>query len=264
VQREIAALTRRLADDTERMADYSFDVMLLGGLVGLLQIGLLLRQHSILDRQTHIIQTQLFTNQTVERAYISVTHNRPGLEFTGWVTQWEGEPPREEVWVRLKVANRGNTPAIVTRHLFQLYVSREGLPIQPPYNETYAANVRVSLVSDESFTHPVSLRLPPETHAQLQAEQTDAHGLRAYVLGCVDYTDKFGVRHRAGYARVFSPVEDTELPFTDKAGKLDRAAYATRNNLVFVMQKDYNYDRLRQPGEGNDWNDPAPTTGVNS
>ncbi len=56
------------------------------------------------------------------------------------------------------------------------------------------------------------------------------------LIGYVDYLDKFGGRHRGGYARKFAP----ELDGTD-------------NNLIFVDQTGYNYDRSRKKGEGNDW-----------
>ena len=66
--------------------------------------------------------------------------------------------------------------------------------------------------------------------------------LEAYVdrgqHGYVDYIDQFGQRHRGGYARVYDPRLDTE---------------PSRNNLLFITQKGYNYDRLRKRGEGSDW-----------
>ena len=46
------------------------------------------------------------------------------------------------------------------------------------------------------------------------------------------------IRHRAGYARKFSPVTITlGLP----------------NNLVYVDFEGYNYDRKRKKPEGDDW-----------
>jgi hypothetical protein len=51
----------------------------------------------------------------------------------------------------------------------------------------------------------------------------------------VDYIDAFGERHRGGYARIYDPQPGVP------------------NNLGFVAQDGYNYDRLRDEGEGRDW-----------
>jgi GTP-binding protein EngB required for normal cell division len=45
--------------------------------------------------------------------------------------------------------------------------------------------------------------------------------------------------------------------YTNEAGTLDEKAYRARNNLVFVDQPGYNYDRERKQGEGEDWQEPA-------
>ena len=59
--------------------------------------------------------------------------------------------------------------------------------------------------------------------------------------------DQFGDRHRAGYARLYGPrIDDPRLYKTD-------AEFVARNNLVFVSEAGYNYDRVRLPDEGNDW-----------
>jgi hypothetical protein len=56
-----------------------------------------------------------------------------------------------------------------------------------------------------------------------------------YVIGYADYIDQFNNRHRAGYARRYNPV-------------------SPQDNLHIAMDIGYNYDRLRNQGEGNDWN----------
>lgn len=45
---------------------------------------------------------------------------------------------------------------------------------------------------------------------------------------------------RGGYARQYDP-------------RRDDPANENRNNLIFVTQRGYNYDRPRKKGEGNDW-----------
>jgi hypothetical protein len=62
--------------------------------------------------------------------------------------------------------------------------------------------------------------------------------LTLYFVGYVDYID--ATRHRGGYARVYDLRRDAE-------------PIEHRNNLVFVNDSAYNYDRRRRPGEGRDW-----------
>ena len=96
--------------------------------------------------------------------------------------------------------------------------------------------------------------------ADITRVKADPKTWKFYLLGYVDYIDKFGDRHRAGYARVYDPLENSEARYT-KAGVLDVKAYARRNNLPFVMTPGYNYDRPREKkkGEGNDWDDDPAT-----
>ncbi len=57
-----------------------------------------------------------------------------------------------------------------------------------------------------------------------------------YVFGYVDYIDRFNMRHRSGFARYYM-------------------LGAKPNNLMVLTQPGYNYDRERQHGEGNDWDE---------
>ena len=59
-----------------------------------------------------------------------------------------------------------------------------------------------------------------------------------YLIGYVDYIDQFGQRHRGGYARMYKPLT---------------VLLQNQNNLFYVIQEGYNYDRLRKRGEGEDW-----------
>ena len=61
-----------------------------------------------------------------------------------------------------------------------------------------------------------------------------------YLYGCIDYTDQFGTKHRSGYARRF-----------------ERTAHEGEDNLVFVTDPGYNYDRERTKDEGHDWDRPT-------
>jgi hypothetical protein len=65
--------------------------------------------------------------------------------------------------------------------------------------------------------------------------------------------DKFSIRHRAGYARVYSPEADRHSSYENGRSVFGRREWTQRNNLPYVLNKNYNYDRERTPNEGNDW-----------
>jgi hypothetical protein len=60
-----------------------------------------------------------------------------------------------------------------------------------------------------------------------------------WIFGHVDYIDTFKIRHRAGFARVYTSALDG----------------GSRNNLSYAVEGSnrYNYDDLRKEGDGKDW-----------
>jgi hypothetical protein len=64
----------------------------------------------------------------------------------------------------------------------------------------------------------------------------DLTTLNLFVFGYVDYVDKFGARHRSGYARLHDIRIDD--PGHWDGGKVPEK----RNNLPFVTKPGYNYD----------------------
>ncbi len=86
------------------------------------------------------------------------------------------------------------------------------------------------LVSEDSFVFSSSTNISIADWSGIRDGTRQLH-----VVGYVDYIDQFGVRHHGGYAR-----------------KYDREP---ENNLVFVPERGYNYDRMRVRGEGRDWDE---------
>jgi hypothetical protein len=72
---------------------------------------------------------------------------------------------------------------------------------------------------DAFFIHP---SFPIEVS---DCEKILGRTAQLYLLGYVDYQDQFGRKHRHGYARVYDVGNH-------------------HNNLVFVPQAGYNYDRV--------------------
>lgn len=164
-----------------------------------------------------------------ERAYVKMSHCPPGL--------YPAPAPHSIYVVKMRVKNFGQTPATVTDLLLTKKVlpRNERLPMVPDYSVRAAGeSPNIFLVrEDESFT---SYNFPISNEERSSIED----GTQIlYVYGYIDYIDRFGCRHRAGYARRFNGEIGGE------------------DNLKFVIQEGYNYDRPRNKGEGNDWNEPS-------
>lgn len=171
--------------------------------------------------------------QTIERAYIRISHMMPpGMTFNDLAEAMYGQARIGEVWIEVK--NIGNTTAIITSVVKTSFVlsQNEPLPLIPSYDsrDTERPEVITTMYRSESMTAKFKITLSAQDWAMINDE-----GGKLYLLIYADYIDQFGVRHRSGYARRYEP--------------------RGLDNLVLVTQRDYNYDRKRQQGEGDDWDD---------
>ena len=188
----------------------------------------------------------------IERAYLALSHHSPGIDIDPLIITGPGDA-RQNVGVYVGVKNLGNTPANVSHTLLQLFITNQVLPKFPPYDETLVKRMWINVVKTDDFTifqnHVLDL---------VAIDQIRAGTLKLYVFGYADYIDKFGVRHRCGYARVYNPSDDDPIRYLNDDGKtINQKAAAKRNNLKFVTEPNYNYDRERKNGEGKDWDDEA-------
>lgn len=173
-----------------------------------------------------------------ERAYVKMTHLPPGLHFEegGWY------------WVQLRIQNSGRTPARITARCIntQYFSPSEAPPGTPDYSEGVVDTVGAFLVTGDHVGNTLRAQFPGE---EAESNIRAGHG-RFLIFGYVDYIDQFRQRHRAGYGREYSALLDDpeNYPAED---------FPRRSNLVFVPEFNYNYDRLRQRGEGHDWNEPV-------
>jgi hypothetical protein len=160
--------------------------------------------------RTHI--DMLETSRVVERGYVDISHDSPGLQIGP-----------DNVRISFSVKNHGRTPASVSG-LEMLLVLEETntLPAVPPYGSPPSKPPMAFLMPGERY-HKWENRpgFPQEVWTLLAAGER-----HMWAIGFVDYIDKFGARHRSGYARKFiSPP----LP-------------GSSNNLVFISNPGYNYD----------------------
>ena len=158
-----------------------------------------------------------------ERAYVTMSHRPPGLlidNFSG------------EMWVTIQVRNAGRTPATISNLAIKAEALPSGTPLpeEPDYGtEQDEPSAKAFLATDGSFNHTRELSVSDSEMDEVR------NGTRIlYILGYVDYKDQFEQRHRGGYARKYDPHRE-------------------QNNLIFVTQRGYNYDRPRKKGEGFDW-----------
>jgi hypothetical protein len=149
--------------------------------------------------------------QIVERAYVDISHDPPGLQMGN------------DIRFSVAVKNHGRTPTDVTPPVMFLALEEgDELPDTPPYGAPTSAATSAFLMPNEAF-HQWELRpqFPATDVAMINTGQR-----HLWLIGYVDYVDKFGHRHRSGYARKYIP---TPLP-------------GTQNNLVFITKPGYNYD----------------------
>ena len=142
----------------------------------------------------------------VERAYVGLSHEEPGLN-----------PDNRKVAVQ--VQNTGETPAkVVGVRLGIAVVEKDGdLPSVPPSMEDHPS-AQAFLQAGDRFTVRQGL---PISDADWGDITRGAKTL--YVVGLVEYIDVFDVWHRAGYARRYAH------------GRL-------KNNLTFAPGDAYSYD----------------------
>ena len=191
-----------------------------------------------------------------ERAYVGISHKPPGVDISSDNITRAGEEHfggYHEAVFRFEIKNSGNTPATITDVSIAHYVGT-AIPDPPTGPGT---GERLFLLGKDSVLDKrvFSLRHNDVTGLGLT--------LRLWILGYVDYIDKFGRRHRSGYARVYDPSIDANEPIIFKRSAegsiiqgLDKQRHDQRNNMPFVTQLGYNYDRERTKDEGNDWDEP--------
>lgn len=181
----------------------------------------------LVQETTGIARTEL-------RAYVKMSHIDPGLNIVG----------PSKITVTAHIKNYGRTPANVTDVLLKLHgvPKGESLADAPEYSSVRPReDAHAFLVAEDQFFHSGEFDLPGCAAAAAGGNIT------LYLYGYVDYIDRFGARHRAGYARQYNPDLDNRSNYPDEG------SFRDRNNLIFVAKPGYNYDRPRKEGEGYDW-----------
>jgi hypothetical protein len=158
---------------------------------------------------------QANTMMSAERGYGKMSHCQP-LDLGNTVNT---------VQFKMEIRNWGRTPIQVTRLLLSVHVldASEPLPKDPPYRDSDQMVTHAFLVSQEPFFFWVNA----SSGEHFREVQNGTKIL--YLIGYVDYSDKFGIKHQGGYGRQYSP---------------------NASGLVFITQEGYNYDKIRGKDEG--------------
>jgi hypothetical protein len=225
---DLANFTGNLASYTSDLAKYTAALIAVGVIQILIFIGQLI-----------FIWRQESATKTIERAYVKMSHDPPGLNF---------EKPIGAFWLRSNIKNYGRTPARISDVLitFKILPSSDSLPRIPEYQKLPGSreSPKAFLVTEDEFFISALFDMKPVDPVDI-----DAGVMKLWVYGYVDYIDNFKQRHRAGYARVYQhQADDPSIYAGDEMFK-------KRSNLVFVTQAGYNYDRPRKKDEGNDWDE---------
>jgi len=154
--------------------------------------------------------------QRTERAYVTISHVK-GIRGIS----------DDEIEVSFEIRNRGRSPARVTDVVVEWF--QGPLHIDPTLEVRERAKPAGFLVADGNFFHTARYAVSKTDRDKMYRGE-----IFPWMYGYVDYTDMFGVRHRAGYGRQYNRF----------AG-----------DFVFIANALYNYDRPRRSGEGDDWNE---------
>ncbi len=169
-----------------------------------------------------------------ERAYVRISSCSPGIIF------FEESP----LACKLQIKNYGETPAHITDIVIQMRLLDRGqlLPEVPDYSRAkiYVYSASFLVRGESIFYNFFDKSITPKEI--IKAIKDGEKVLCLY--GFVDYTDVFGTRHRGSFGQNYYPANDSRENYTNDE------IFKTRNNLTFLMQAGYNFDRPRKDGEG--------------
>lgn len=193
-------------------------------------------------QQKNIAEDSLATNKTIERAYVSLSHDAPGIyQFFGHERDARRESGPKKIipltpWcVSIKIANRGNTPADIVDSTVFPRIEQDRLPPYVPDKTPIRTTKRVASLTprDHMFKWKLNDPISPTDYDDIEAGRQ-----KLFVIAVATYVDRFGCGHRVGYARRYIP---TALP-------------GSENNLVFGdgTEDGWNYEvdiETKKPNE---------------
>ena len=178
--------------------------------------------------QYRIYNAQLATTQEIERAYIKMAHSpnppAPGDNPNGGRLHFLRHPdnsPTTDVWFKYGIKNRGRTPCNVLGGGVWHVTSND--PVQAPqWTTPDTPPIRVDptfLVPDMAVFDKRALTLDADLVEKIRV----GAGRYLWLIGYVDYRDRFQRVHRAGYGRFYDHIAmDLVFDQTTAAMNYDR------------------------------------------
>lgn len=159
---------------------------------------------------------------SAERAYVKMSILDPGI-------QWHEDD--RQFYVKAKAQNFGRTPAAVTDTRIWVGIREHGdlLPTEFPYP------AKGEEARHTGFLMPADNFMFEKHFPKASASPRQDSSKRLWVYGHVDYI-ALGNRYRSGFARLYEPILN-----------------GGERNILPVTEGQYDFDRARKPGEGDDW-----------
>lgn len=195
----------------------------------------------MLAAQLYFNYKQTENQRVIERAYVKMSHDLPGMMFS----EEDQDSVLRICWVEMKIKNFGKTPARVTDVVMEIIPTEQSAKLPDPLDDVASRGKPFSafLLENEEVFHTQPKYLDPDVMLSVRAGTK-----KLFVYGYIDYIDQFGVRHRAGYGRAY--VYGRDFPGAYPAGT---SSFEKRDNLDLLTEPGYNYDRPRKKVEGGDW-----------
>jgi hypothetical protein len=135
------------------------------------------------------------TTKRVERAYVDLSHGQPGIEF-------EADKP---IRIQVAITNHGHTPADVVAVVVERFVGNELPDDFPDIRPTEVQNLFL-MPNAPLYWTPDEPGLPAVPKASYDAIYDQKNPLTLWIIGYVDYIDRFGKRRRNHFTRKFNPL----------------------------------------------------------
>jgi hypothetical protein len=200
---------------TQDLAPWILGLLTVG--VGVLQWRVMRRQGDIAEQQNGIIRSQnslldatrkaaedsvsaaqnsvsaakdsLATNKEIERAYIIISHRDIQVVYDATGTP----PPPIGIKFTVVIKNRGRTPGDILGGFYGYHIGQT-----PALPDNRSHLVGAFLLPDGHMQMLFSIQ---EDRNVLQRIMAGEQRSRLWLIGQVDYADRFGIAHRGGYAR---------------------------------------------------------------
>jgi hypothetical protein len=145
----------------------------------------------------------LDTSKVVERAYVKMAHSprpsdNPNAGRFDFITPTGGDTTRTEVWFKYGIKNYGRTPCnVLGGGIWYETDTQDRQPPNAPIPQSTPIRVDPTFLVPGMATSDKTVLFVPTSTIENVRNGTQ----HLWLLGYIDYKDRFGGFHRAGYGR---------------------------------------------------------------